>query len=371
MQIQRCPECGIRLKTNYCDVCMKRVPFKGMPAKQTFQHHDGSSAHRTERDHECVSFDKKEKTPFSFPAKKKTAGGNKKATTVVAIVLAILGLLPTIFNVFEDMTGSEPVPEPEYQSVEVFAQDGNVPAIQPTELYNDGAIIVTADFADLYYDDYTVFMTVINESPSDIIVGTDLLSVNGYMHSSSLYAEVDAGETVQESLQLYTWELEQAGIDEVAELAFYLNIYDQHDYEDIARSELITIETEIADSYVQPEFLDGRELYRDEDLAVRLVRTSLYSSDCELQLYMENLSSQTMGVSVPNSQINGQELDGSFWTILRPGTKVLTTLYLSDSEVDSLDSIEEISLDLNLEYMKDWYVDSTRIANITFNPNTL
>lgn len=366
MAIQRCPECGIRLKTNYCDVCMKRVPFKGMPAKQTFQHYEGSSAHRTEKGHECVSFDQKDKKTFSFPTRR-TASGNKKAATVMAIIVAILGLLPTIFGIFEDMAGAEPVPEP----MPTAPVNSSIAAIEPGEIYNDGAIIVTADFADLYYDDYTVFMTIVNQSPSDIIVGTDLLSVNGYMHSGSLYAEVDAGEMVQESLQLYSWELEQAGIEAVAEIAFHLNIYDQQDYADIARSELITIETEIADTYVQPEFLDGWELYRDQDLAVRLVSTAIYSSDCELRLYLENLSGQTLGVSVPESAINGKPVEGSFWSILRPDTKLLTSVYLYDSEDVSLDQIQEISMNLNLEYMEDGFVDSTRITNITFNPNTL
>ena len=212
-----------------------------------------------------------------------------------------------------ELTENEPVPEP----MATAPVNANVPTFEPRELYNDGTIIVTADFADLYYDDYTVFMTVINESPSDIIVGTDLLSVNGYMHSSSLYAEVDAGEMVQDSLQLYTWELEQAGIEEVAQIAFQLTIYDQHDYSDIARTELITIETDIADTYEQPEFMDGWELYRDEDLAIRLVSTALYGNDCELLLHMENLTDQTIGVSVPEAAINGKPVDGSFWTMLR------------------------------------------------------
>lgn len=367
MQVQRCPECGIRLKTNYCDVCMKKVPFSG--AKMPGRYTDGSSAHRDEG-HECISFDvpKKKQKP-ARPAK--TAKVNTQKVKASAIIIAVLSLVSTLFGIIGDLIPDEP--DYRYEDFIEVGEIGteNVPAIETVELYNDGAIIVTADFAALYYDDYTVFMTVMNESDSDIIVSTDLLSVNGYMHSSSLYAEADAGETVQESLQLYTWELDQACIDEVAEIAFHLNIYDQHDFSDIARSELITIETEIADTYEQPEFVDGWELYRDEDMVVRLVSTALYSNDCELLLHMENLSSQTIGVSVPDSAINGKPVDGSLWTMLRPGTKVLATVWLYDTEDISLDQFEEISLDLSLEYMKDWYVDSTRITNITFNPNTL
>ena len=369
MKIQRCPECGIRLKSSYCDICMKRVPFAGVGAKETRDPWDGSSAHRDEG-HACIRFDIPEKKQKAArPAK--TAKVSTQKVKISAIVLAMISLLSTLFGAIGDMIPDEP--DHSYEEVIEAGETGaeNVPAIEPVELYNDGAIIVTADFAALYYDDYTVFMTVINESDTDIIVGTDLLSVNGYMHPSSLYAEADAGETVQESLQLYTWELEQAGIEAVAQIAFHLMISDQQDYSDIARTERITIETDIADSYEQPQFMDGWELYRDEDLAVRLVSTALYSSDCELLLHMENLSNQTIGVSVPDAMINGKPVDGSFWTMLGPGTKALATVYLYDAENASLDQFEEISLDLHLEYMQDGYVDSTRITNITFNPNTL
>jgi len=365
MEIQRCPECGIRLKTNYCDVCMKRVPFKGVPAKQTFQHYEGSSAHRTEKGHECVSFDRKEKKPFSFPAKKKTAADNKKAATVAAIIVAILGLVPTIFGIFEDLAYSEPVPEP----MPVAPVHGNVAAIEPTEIYNDGAITITADFTDLYYDDYTVFMTVINESPSDIIVGTDLLSVNGYMHSGSLYAEVDAGEIVQETLQLYTWELEQAGIEEVAEIAFHLNIYPD-DFSDMVHSELITLRTDAFDTYEQPEFLDGWELYTGEDVQVRLVSYGDNGGNYDLQFYMENLSGDTVAVSTESIRVNGEETDGFLWETLRSNTRSRSEVFVSIPGIDHLDEIEEITFDLLIEHMDGYEITDSRTETILFTPNT-
>ena len=73
MSVQRCPECGIRLNNSYCDICMKRVPFKGMPAKQSFQHVEGSSAHRMEAGHTCVSFEKEKKKSVRVQQEKKTA----------------------------------------------------------------------------------------------------------------------------------------------------------------------------------------------------------------------------------------------------------------------------------------------------------
>lgn len=378
MEIQRCPECGMRLSTNYCDICMRKVPFKGMPAKRTWQHAEGSSAHRAEK-HECVSFDSgKVKARISRPARKKNTDLKSAVTKVsaVAIILVIASVVSSIIGMVDDLSGSEMV-EPE--SVVIAGESGalTVPGIEPAEIYNDGQIIVTADFAGLYFDDYTVFMTVVNESVSDIIVSTDLLSVNGFMHSGSFYAEVGAGESVQESLQLYTWELEQTDVDKVAKVEFFLDIFDVEDYDDIARSELITIETDAVDTYEQPEFMDGWEIYRDEKLAIRLVSTGAYYGDCDVQLYIENLSDQTASVSTSSALVNGQEADGTLWCILRSGTQAISGVYLYDimdetgDAISGLEQIQEISLDLHMEYMEDWYIDETRNETITFNPNEL
>lgn len=374
MEIQRCPECGIRLKTNYCDVCMKRVPFSG--AKTAQRYANGSSAHRDE-DHECVSFDIPEKKQKVFRRTTGKTKVNTKKVKISAIILAALSVISSLFGLVEDLIAEEP--DYQYEEYVVAGESGaeNVPGITPTELYNDGQIIVTADFAGLYYDDYTIFMTVINESVNDIIVGTDLLSVNGYMHSGSLYAEVGAGESVQESLQLYSWELETAGVEKVAKAEFYLNIFDAKDYDDIARSELITLETDIADTYEQPEFMDGWEIYRDEKLAIRLVSTGAYYGDCDVQLYIENLSDQTVSVSTSSVQVNGREADGNLWCTLRSGTRAISGVYLYDltdeagEAISGLEGIEEIALDLHIEYMEDWFVAETINETIAFNPNEL
>ena len=390
MSIQRCPECGIRLRTNYCDVCMKRVPFRGAPEKQTFQKSGGSSAHRMERGHECVSFDedrkmpwggssahrtekghkcitfeKKEKKSFSIPVPKKPAADKKKATSVLAIVLAVLSLLPALFGIVEDMSLSEPAPQPEPLPGQY---EGFVPAIEPGEIYSDGGVSVFVDCVALYYDDYTVFMTVVNESDEDIIVGTDLLSVNGFMHGSSFYAEVDAGETVQESLQTYSWEMERDGIKEVAEIAFFLNIYPD-DFSDMKQSELITLKTDAAPIYEQPAFPDGWGLYISDDIKMNLVNCADNYGDYELDFYLENLSESVISISTPVIRINGVEADGYLWTTLRPDTRSNCEVYLYADGVDTLEQIEEISMDLLIEYMDGFEILESRTETITFNPN--
>lgn len=361
MSIQRCPECGIRLKSSYCDVCMKRVPFKGMPVQQTFRPRDASSAHRTEERHTCVSFGEDKKKPAQVHQKKQAAFSGKKPAAIVAIVLALVSLLPSLFGVIQDVADEEPAPEPE--SVVV----GDVPAIEPQQLYNDGKVIIVADYAARYYDDYTVFMTVVNESEEDIVVFTDLLSVNGFMQNSTFYAEVEAGESVQESLQIYSYERERDGIEEVAEIAFYFDIYPEN-YSEQTRSDLITLTTEAADTYEQPPFLDGWELYTGEDVTVRLVSYGDNGGNYDLQFYMENLSEDTVSVSTESIRVNGEDTDGYLWQTLRSDTCSRSEMFASIPGIDNLDEINEMSIDLLIERMDGYEIIDSRTETVTFVP---
>ena len=386
MEIQRCPECGIRLKNNYCDVCMKRVPFKGLPVRQqsagssahrmekghscvSFEKEQkvpwgGSSAHRMEKGHACVTFDKKEKKTISVPVPGKNSRGNKKIAPGLAVFLLLLSLLPNACGIISDLTGvEEPVPEP----APVVPYQGNVPAVEPSEIYSANGLSVVVDYADIYYDDYTVFMSVINESSEKIVVGTDLLSVNGYMFQSSFYAEVEAGDTVQSTLQLYSWELERAAIEEVAEIAFYLNIY-QADYSDMVQSELIVLETEAMDTYEQPAFMDGWDLYTGEDVAVRLVSYGDNGGNYDLQFYMENLSEDTLSVSTESIRVNGEVADGYLWDTLRSGTRSRSEVFVSVPGLDDLGEIEDITLDLLIEHTDGYEITHTRTETVTFVP---
>ena len=195
MRIQRCPECGIRLKSSYCDICMKRVPFSGIPAKQTFQHEEGSSAHRMENhsclsfgdersrrpsrpktsfatrstwqgaegssahrteNHTCVSFEKPEKKAapkaqrpkVSFTKANTGAKGVRKGAAI-AIILAVVSLVSAVGDWIEE-TSFGPAGVEEVLPQEVFIEDvEGVPAITPTQIYSDGQITVTADGAGL------------------------------------------------------------------------------------------------------------------------------------------------------------------------------------------------------------------------------
>ena len=384
MKIQRCPECGIRLNSNYCDICMRRVPFKGVPAKQTFQHVEGSSAHREEK-HECIDFGetaKKQKTvrQIHFPQKKTVSDTNKKKGAVIGIVLAVLSVLtPLMGLVDEAMDSVEPAPEPEMYIQEGFVMAGdpgaeNVPNVVPGDLYNADGIRITADYAGLSYDDYIVSLTIQNETEQDITISTDLLSVNGFMFPFGIYQDVKAGKTVQTYLTIDDYQMDKAGITEIAQLEFVLDIYDMGSYEDIVTSELLTIKTEIAEDYEQPVNADGWELYNDGSVSILIQQMQMDDyGDVEIAMYMENLSGSDASVCIEEIWING-EASCFLWSRLRPDTRAVDSIYLyelEDMDITQWEQLQEITLQLELEYMDGWEVLETFSEAITFEPNAM
>lgn len=378
MAVQRCPECGNRLNSNYCDICMKRVPFRGLAARKYRDPWDMSSAHREEDGHTCIRFDAQQPKAkpvqtATFPKTEKAPARKKTKAQAIAIVVAVVSLLPALVNFFVGIVEEIAVAEPEY-NYEAYVE-ADVPQITPTELYNDGQIVVTADSAGTYYDDYTIALGIQNNSDRDVSVSTQLLSVNGYMMNYGFGTHISPGESRQDLLQLYSYELEEIGITQVVEIAFCLELYDAETYESIATTELITLKTDAAEDIRQPVNDTGWEMHIDDNLRVVYTGAELSSyGDCDLNLYLENLSNEMVSFTTGGIWINGKEVEGFLWETLRPDTRAVDSIYiygLEDLDITQFSQITEIYI----EYMVDTYqgdeIVDTVYCTTLFNPNAL
>lgn len=386
MYVQRCPECGQRLNTNYCDICMKKVPFGGVKLanrRDPWENRDGSSAHRMEKDHECISFEKPEKKSFRNPAKKQTTASKKKAAPVLGIILAILSLLPALFGLFEEAADSVAVPEPEYNIHDGFVEAGDpgaegVPNVIAGEIYNANGIRVTADTAGLSYGVYTVFITIENETEQKISVSFTMVSINDYMVPFGVYHDLKPGESNQISWSFYRHELEKSGISQVSDLTFVMDVYEADTYEEIVTGELLTIKTEYDGSAEPAVDTSGLELYNDGSFCVILRDVMLDDyGDCELDLYMENLSDSTVNVYSGQVWANGEEVSGYISRELRTNTRVADRVYLYeldervDLDIEDLSQIQEITIDLYVDYMDGWDIVESISESVTFDPNAI
>ena len=383
MSIQRCPECGQRLKTNYCDICMRKVPFGGVrqvPRQDPWDIKDGSSAHRREKGHECVSFDMEKKPKSTVRSYRKSNTVNKKGASVVAIVLAILSLLPALFGLVEEAVESVPAPEPQYNVSDGFVEAGapgaeNVPNVITGEVYNDNGVRIHVDTAGLSYGDYVIYFTIYNDTDRKLGISGDMVSINGYMLPFGFYHDIKAGKSAQTSLAFYSYELEKAGITQISDVTFALSAYENNNYEPIFSNELVTLQT-TAEVAAEPAVdVSGLELYNDGDIRIMLTDVSMpLYGECQLDLYMENFSDRPVNVLSAGAAVNGETVAYSMWSSLRSDTRAITSgdLYeLNAMEIEEVSQIEEITLELYIECLDEGFVAETISEAVTFNPNAI
>ena len=383
MSIQRCPECGQRLKTNYCDICMRKVPFGGVrqvTRKDPWDIKDGSSAHRREKGHECVSFDVEKKPKTTFHSYRKSNAANKKGASVVAIILAILSLLPALFGLVEEAVESVPAPEPQYNVSDGFVEAGDlgaedVPDVITGEVYNDNGVRIHVDTAGLSYGDYVIYFTIYNDTDRKLGISGDMVSINGYMLPFGFYHDIKAGKSAQTSLAFYSYELEKAGITQISDVTFVLSAYENNNYEPIFSNELVTLQTTVEVAAEPAIDVSGLELYNDGDIRIVLTDVSMpLYGECQLDLYMENFSDRPVNVFSAGAAVNGETVAYSIWSSLRSDTRAITSGYLYElnaMEIEEVSQIEEITLELYVEYLDGVHVAQTISEAVTFDPNAI
>ena len=248
MKDNRCPECGGRLSSNYCDICMRKVPFAGPSPKRYRDPWDYSSSHREEAGHKCITFDTPPKTApkqtFTKPKttfQKPKAKSAPKVATVAAIILALLSLLPTVFSALEEIHIDN---YPQYD-VEALVPESDLPTVQPIGIYSNGDISVVADSLGMYYDEPAISFLVDNFSDCDICVDVESVAVNGTMLDVGMCSFVQAGESCQTFMTLSQQELERYEIQQIEQIKMSVLIFDEDTGEEIGYVDSVTVETDM------------------------------------------------------------------------------------------------------------------------------
>jgi hypothetical protein len=84
-------------------------------------------------------------------------------------------------------------------------------------------------------------MIVENTTDKNITVSSESVDVNGFTVTDSFYAEVSAGKKAAETLDIFDSELKDAGIENIETVEITLKAYDSDTFDDIAKSDTITI----------------------------------------------------------------------------------------------------------------------------------
>lgn len=230
--------------------------------------------------------------------------------------------------------------------------------LEETVLYEADGVKVTATGLEEGFFGTEVKFLLENNSDKNVLITSDSVSVNGFMMSgASLYTEVSAGKKANDTMSFMSSELEQAGIETMAQIQFYLKIQDPDSWDTINTSELLTLGTSAAD-YVQPVDDSGEVVYNEKGF--KIVCKGLKQDliwDSTVVFYMENNSDQEVSIYAENVSVNGFMQDVSLWSDLRPDTKIIdgmSMLDLEDLEIESIDQIQNIEFSLRIVDANTW-----------------
>ena len=305
----------------------------------------------------------------------------KKSKMLIALLLAMVMILATACS------SSDEVKQPANENGDSSVTSNEEPAgndsdneqendtaeitVAETILYEADGVKVTATGYEDGWMGPEIKILVENDSSKNVLVTSASVSANGYMMpTASLYAEVAAGKKANETLSIMSSELDQSGIEMLAELQFYLQIQDPETWETITTSDLLTLTTSAA-PYEQPVDDSGDVLY-DSD-GIRIICKGLKQDiiwDGTVVFYMENNSGKEISIYAENVSVNGFMQDVGLWSDLRPSTKIIdgmSMIDLSDLEIENIDQIENIEFNLRIVDANTWEdIVTTDVLTLNF-----
>lgn len=292
----------------------------------------------------------------------------KKSKMLLALVLVLVMVMATACSSSEDV--KQPVSVNGDSSVTTNNEAGENNSgsneddtaveitIAETVLYDADGIKVTATGYEDGWMGPEVRLLIENNSTKNVLITSDAVSVNGYMMpNAALYSEVAAGKKANESLTIMSSELDQSGIDVIAELQFYVQVSDSETWDTLDTSDLLILTTSAA-PYEQIVDDSGDVLY--DSNGIRIICKGLKQDiiwDGTVVFFMENHSGKDISIYAENVSVNGFMQDVGLWSNLRFNTKLIdgmSLIDLSDLEIENIDQIENIEFNLRIVDANSW-----------------
>jgi hypothetical protein len=215
-----------------------------------------------------------------------------------------------------------------------------------------------------------VKVLVENGSDQNITVQTRNCSVNGLMMDPMFSCDVAAGKKANDTIAFMDSQLETAQISTIASIEFYLNIFDSDSWEDITRSDIITLNTSAAD-HVQT-YNDSGFTVCDEN-GIKIVVQKLNSDDSfwgsDVYVYAENNTDANITIQARDVSIDGFMVAPMFSCDIAAGKKAYDTITFlqSDLEDNDITDIKELELRFTVFNSDTWgAILDTDIITVTF-----
>ncbi len=213
-----------------------------------------------------------------------------------------------------------------------------------------------------------VNLLVENNSDKDVGISTDAVIVNDYMISDLTSIKVTAGNKSNESVTLFSSELEAAGIDNIGKVEMYLHTFDPETYSTEQSSGCITLMMSGVDTVDTETDIGGTTLYDEGGIKIvgqYVDENSFWGSS--VLLYIENNTSQNIIVQNDDLAVNGFMVTSYMSQNIYAGKKAIAdiTLSSSDLEKNGITSIDNI--DTTFKILSEDFDDIANSGKVSFS----
>lgn len=250
-----------------------------------------------------------------------------------------------------------------------------LPNIESQVIYDSDGVKITAK--DIEYGGWLgpeMSMLFENSMDKDIMVQAEYVAINGIMVDPMLSCDVASGKKANDTMTFSLDDLESYGIRGIQEIEIVLNIIDADSYSNIAKSEIITLKTNIDESYIQEYYDEGAVAFEEMGIKVVIKKVSDIDSfwGSDVLVYIENNSEENVTIQTRDVSINGYMVDPIFSAQVASGKKAYDsiTFFDSDLEENGIEDIEDLELYFHVYDSDEWgTLFESDIVSIRFNNN--
>lgn len=209
-----------------------------------------------------------------------------------------------------------------------------------------------------------------NESAQNITVQTRNCSINGLMMEPMFSCDVAAGKKANDTILFMNTQLETAQISVIANVEFYLHIFNSDTWDSMMDSDVISLKTSATD-HVQTYNDSGFLAY--DDGSIKVVIQKLNSEDSfwgsDVYVYVENNTSSNITIQARDVSIDGFMVSPIFSCDIAAGKKAYDTITFmeSDLEDNGITDISQLELKFTIFNSDTWgNIADTDTITVTF-----
>lgn len=214
----------------------------------------------------------------------------------------------------------------------------------------DGVVITVKSFENDESHGPTFILQIENTTDKDLIMNSDMATVNGITVDTMLACDVMAGDIVEEELYINKYDLEISGITTIKDIEISFSAYDMATYTIIFESDVVMFSTNVDAKFIQSIDDSGIAVYEESGIRVVMKEVVIINEngDMYLRIFVENSTDVSVSVSTGNVFVNGSPITASFASYVPAGKVdyVYMAFGTDDLKANEIVSINEIEFSL-------------------------